>query len=169
MKTIPVKTHYLEMLTPPSREVPSPTEHVDVERAEPPSIPFYRSLYDVVGRDWNWVDRKRMSDEELRAIIHDERVEVYVLRVAGRPAGFCEMDRRDSGQVELVYFGLTPEFIGKGLGTYFLHWVLRRAWSYGPKRVWLHTCELDHQAALPVYLRAGFVVFDCQLIDQPIP
>jgi len=169
MKTVPVKTFYLEMCHPPERSIPPPIEGVEIVRAERPQIAFYRFLYDSVGRDWNWVDRKLMSDEELAAIIHDELVELYVLHVEGAPAGFCELDRRVSGQIELAYFGLMPAFIGRGLGKHFLEWVLHRAWTYAPGRVWVHTCQWDHEAALPVYRKAGFVVFDERVVRQRVP
>jgi GNAT superfamily N-acetyltransferase len=77
--------------------------------------------------------------------------EVHVLHVDGTPAGFAELDRRIEGEIELVQFGLMPEFIGQSLGRYFLQWTIDKAWSYGPRRFWLHTCTKDHPAALPNY------------------
>ena len=74
------------------------------------------------------------------------------------PAGFAELDRRVAGEVELVQFGLLPEFIGQGLGKFFLQWAIDKSWGYGPRRLWLHTCSLDHPAALPNYLKAGFQI-----------
>jgi GNAT superfamily N-acetyltransferase len=63
-------------------------------------------------------------------------------------------------------FGLMPEFIGKGLGKYFLRWTVDKAWSYNPRRFWLHTCTKDHPAALPNYLKAGFAIYNEELKDQ---
>jgi GNAT superfamily N-acetyltransferase len=169
MKTISVRTLYLEMLQPPEQTGGPPTGGVEIVRLRRPPVPFYRFLYDAVGRDWNWVDRKLLSDDQLEAIIHDDLVEIYVLYLDGMPAGFCELDRRTEHQIELAYFGLMPRFLGKGLGKYFLHWIVHRAWSYKPGRVWLHTCALDHPAALPTYLEAGFVIFDEKVVDQVVP
>ena len=168
MNTIPVKTYYLQMHAPPERTVPPPLEGTQVVSVERPTVRYYRFLYDAVGRDWNWVDRNRLSNDELRAILHHDRVEIYVLHVGGSPAGFCEMDRRVEGEVELRYFGLMPEFFGQGLGTYFLNWSLRQAWSYSPTRVWLHTCDLDHEAALPLYQHAGLVLYDEQVAGHAV-
>ncbi len=169
MKTVPVKTIYLEMLDRPDHAaVPPPTEGVDVIWTKKPTIASYRALYDSVGRDWRWLERKCMADDRLSAIIHDDLVELYVLYVDKEPAGFGELDRRTENQVQLMYFGLLPRFIGRGLGKYFLSWIVRKAWSSEPKRVWLHTCTLDHQAALPNYLKAGFVVFDEKTGDHEI-
>lgn len=169
MKTVAVEVTYLQMFHRPGHDAPPPMPAVEVWRAERPQIAFYRFLYDTVGRDWNWVDRRLLSDEQLGRIIHDDRVEIHVLYVEGAPAGYAELDRRVDGEIELAYFGITPEFMGKGLGRYLLHWTIEKAFSYGPKRLWLHTCELDHQAALPLYRKAGFDVYDRRVIDQVVP
>ena len=169
MKTVSTKITFLEMLVPPNQVVAPPVEGVEVIWEKKPKIAFYRDLYDLVGRKWQWLDRTRLTDDELRDIIHDDRVEFYVLYVDGEPAGFGELDLRgEKDQIQLMYFGLVPKFIGRGLGKYFLNWITRQAWSKNPKRLWLHTCELDHKAALPVYLKASFVVCDEILTDHEI-
>ena len=160
-RAVLVTVTYLEMTSPDQRTAPPEwTEPAVVVRAERPTISFYRYLYDTVGADWDWFERGRLSSEALAAIIHDDAVEVFVLHVRGVPAGYVELDRRVEHEVEIAYFGLVPDYIGRGLGPCLLGWGLDRAWSYGPRRVWLHTCSLDHPKALSVYLRAGFEVFD---------
>ena len=169
MKTTPVEVRYLQMFSPPAHDPPpSPRQPIEIRRAEKPTLAFYRSLYDAVGKPWQWIDRKLMSDDALAAIIHDDRIEVFVLYVDGETAGYAELDRRNDGEIELAYFGLTPQFTGKGLGRFFLHWAIARAWSYQPGRLWVHTCELDHPAALPLYCKAGFQQYDREIIDQVI-
>src|SRR5262249_13216470 len=116
--------------------------------------------------DYDWASRKKLSDAELAAPLDDPRLQGPVLLGAGDPAGFAELDRRVEGEIELVQFGLMPEFIGQGLGRYFLQWTIERAWSYGPRRFWLHTCTKDHPAALPNYLKAGFAVYKEEVKDQ---
>ncbi len=162
----------LEMHSAPAHPALHPPASLKLAllRAENPSVEFYRYLYDVVGRDWNWVDRKRLSDDALAAIVGDERVEIYVPYVGGVPAGYAELDRRQAPDIELAYFGLAHDFIGLGLGRYLLDWVIRRAWEYGPARLWVHTCTLDHPSALPLYQRMGFVPYrqDREMIDPVI-
>ena len=109
-----------------------------------------------------------MSDEALAAILGDPRNELHVLHVDGTPAGFAELDRRQPDEIELVQFGLMPDFIGQGLGKWFLQWTIDKAWSYEPKRFWLHTCTLDHPAALPNYTKAGFVLFKQEAIRREL-
>ena len=123
----------------------------------------YRFLYDAVGRDYDWPRCTRLSDAALAALLNDPRLEVHVLMAEGVPAGLAELDRRVEGDVELVQFGLMPEFIGQGLGRYFLRWAIDRAWGYGPRRFWLHTDTKDHPAALPNYLKAGFAIYKEQV------
>src|SRR5215468_1763609 len=154
-----VKVYFLEMLVPRHRIVPPLREGLAVVHAKKPTVAYYRFLYEAVGRDYDWPRCKKLSDAELAAVLHDPRNEVHVLLVDGVPAGFAELDRRIEGEIELVQFGLMPEFIGQGLGRYFLQWAIDKAWSYGPRRFWLHTCTKDHPAALPNYLKAGFAVY----------
>jgi GNAT superfamily N-acetyltransferase len=154
-----VKTTYLEILARRERVVPPPREGLTVIHAKRPTVAYYRFLYDAVGRDYDWTSRKKLSDAELAALLNDPRLEVHGLMSEGVPAGFAELDRRIEGEIELVQFGLVPEFIRQGLGRYFLQWTIDKAWSYGPRRLWLHTCTKDHPAALPNYLKAGFSVY----------
>jgi GNAT superfamily N-acetyltransferase len=157
---------YLEMFAHPQRLVQPPREGLAVVHAKKPTVAYYRFLYDAVGRDYDWTSRKKLSDTDLAALLDDLRLEVHVLMVDGVPAGFAELDRRIEGEIELVQFGLMPEFIGQGLGRYFLHWTIDKAWSYQPKRFWLHTCTKDHPAALPNYLKAGFALYKEEVKDQ---
>jgi GNAT superfamily N-acetyltransferase len=154
-----VKTFYLQMLSRPERTVGQPRDGVTVVHAKAPPVAYYRFLYDRVGKDYGWTSRRRLTDEQLAAVLHDPLVELHVLMVDGVPAGFAELDKRTKGEIELVQFGLMPEFIGQRLGTYFLQWTVEKAWSYGPQRFWLHTCTKDHPAALPTYLKAGFSLY----------
>jgi GNAT superfamily N-acetyltransferase len=165
-----VTVTYLEMLARPERVVPSPRDGLTVIHAKKPTVRYYRFLYDAVGGPWQWLSRRKLSDGELAAILQDSRDEVHVLHVEGVPAGFAELDRRVEGEVELVQFGLMPEFIGQGLGKFFLQWAIDRAWGYGPRRLWLHTCSLDHPAALPNYLKAGFRIYkEERTVRRPSP
>lgn len=170
MRVVQTKTTYLQMFRQPA-EIPlaPPGPDFEVSRIDYPGLEFYRRLYVSVGGAFNWVDRLLMPDDQLLAIIQDQRTDVFVLRVSGKTAGYAELDRRTDHQIELAYFGLFPEFLGQGWGKFFLNWTVQKAWSFGPRRVWLHTCDLDHPAALIVYRKAGFEVYDEKLLDQVIP
>ena len=88
------------------------------------------------------------------------QVEVNVLFADGRLAGLAELDLRDPPDVELAYFGVLPAFIGQGLGRFLLDWAVHHVWRGRPRRLWVHTCDLDHPRALDVYQKAGFRIYD---------
>lgn len=168
-----VTVTFLEMTARPAQRLlrPPPGLKLTLLRAENPPVHFYRYLYDAVGRDWFWVERKRLSDAQLAAIIQHPDVHIYLLLLAGVPAGFSEIDFRGlPEQASLTYFGLMPEAIGRGLGRYFLQWTIEAAWSRGPGKLILNTCDLDHPGALPLYQKCGFVpVAQKRIAFDPIP
>jgi GNAT superfamily N-acetyltransferase len=150
---------YLEMREPsalqPADPVPGP---IRIERVDNCPAAFWRFLYTEVGRRYHWFDRLPWTDDQIREYLQDPAVTLYVLWVAGAPAGYFELRREPDGAVEIAYFGLLDEFTGRGLGGQMLTEAVRLAWSAGATRVWLHTNTLDHPAALPNYLKRGFRV-----------
>ena len=160
-KRLDVTITYLEQRARPAIALaPRPPGKTALLRAENPPTHFYRYLYAVVGEPWKWVSRKRINDAELARILNDSRVYLYVLYVGGAPAGFAEVDFRDRKTADIRFFGLAPEYIGRRLGRYFLSNVVDLAWALAPERVQLETCTLDHPAALPLYQKLGFSVYD---------
>jgi ribosomal protein S18 acetylase RimI-like enzyme len=163
---------HLEMMRRPRLPAPPPPAlKLAVLRAENMSVPFYRYLYNTVGAPWLWYERRRLSDAELGATVRHPEVDVFVLYAAGEPAGYAELDRRAMPDIELVFFGLMPHFIGRKLGPWLLHSVVDAAWARDPQRLWLHTCNFDHPRAITHYQRAGFVPFkqEQKLIADPRP
>jgi ribosomal protein S18 acetylase RimI-like enzyme len=154
---IDVVITYMEMATVPIRpSIPLPPGKHALLRVERPTIAFYRFLYNTVGEEWLWTDRRRMSDEKLLEEVRHPEVELYVLYAAGQPAGFVELDRRPKPAISFNYFGLLGDFIGRGLGKYLLNWAVDQAWSYNPEKLIVDTCSLDHPRAIGEYQRAGF-------------
>jgi GNAT superfamily N-acetyltransferase len=168
MPIMNVKVSYLEMLAPRQQTVIAPRGGLSIIHAVRPTLGYYRFLYNAVGRDYHWHTRGRMPDAELDALLQNSGNEVHVLHVDGTPAGFAELDRRRPDDIELVQFGLMREFIGQGLGKHFLQWTIDKAWSFHPRRFWLHTCTLDHPRALRNYLNAGFALYKEEMIQRDI-
>jgi len=127
------------------------------------------ALFRRTGEDWLWFSRLAMTDDALRAIIHDPAVEVYPLMVGEQEAGLLELDFRVAGECELSYFGLLPAFIGSGAGRWLMNRAIALAWSRPVRRFWVHTCTYDHPDALPFYLRSGFRAFrrEVEISDDP--
>ena len=151
---------YLEMLARPApRQIPTPLEKLALMRAESCTASFYRYLYITVGEPWLWFERRLINDAALAALITKPAIEIFVLYVRGVAAGYFELDTAAPRETKLCYFGLVPDFIGRGLGPYLLQAAIDRAWSRPIDRFWLHTSTLDHPKALRVYQRAGFTVY----------
>lgn len=148
---------YLEMTAPPAPATPvAPAPGWRLARVADADPAWYRRLFRRVGQPWLWYSRLVMDDGELASILGDPAVELHVLTVDGVEEGVLELDRRRPGQVEIAFFGLTPAMTGRGAGRFLLQRALTLAWQDGVARVWVHTCTLDHPAALPLYRKMGF-------------
>jgi GNAT superfamily N-acetyltransferase len=160
MPSLLVTRTYLELRAPgelvPARE---PAPGARVERVGGCAVSFWRYLYAEVGRAYRWTDRLSWTDDEVRAYLADPAVTLHVLYVDHAPAGYYELRRHDDESIEIAYFGLLGEYLGRGLGGWMLTRAVQDAWERGARRVWLHTCTLDHEAALPNYTRRGFQAY----------
>jgi ribosomal protein S18 acetylase RimI-like enzyme len=157
MPPIQVTRTYLEMLTPGDlKEPPIPSRPPRVERVGECPVSFFRYLYAEVGRAFHWRDRLSWTDEAVRRHLATPGISLWLLTWEAAPAGYFELKRHDDASMEIAYFGLLPEYFGRGWGRFLLSEAVRRAWSFAPSKVWLHTCTLDHPAALPNYLQRGF-------------
>jgi GNAT superfamily N-acetyltransferase len=159
---------YLEMRSAPQLDLPPST--LSLKMFKHASAEEYRRLFRLVGAPWLWFSRLILSDEELLATIRDPKVELHlVTESTGRHVGMLELDFRNAGQCELAFVGLIPEFSGKGHGRWLLAEAVRRAWRDGVERVHVHTCSLDHPAALAAYRRAGFTPYSRAVERFPDP
>ena len=156
---------YLEMRTrPPLR--PMPASPLRLERWRDPHPDKYRTLFRRVGERWLWYSRLAMDDATLRRSV----AEVYaVVDRQGIEVGMIELDFSAPGECLIRFLGLVPELAGKGHGKWLFAQVLALAWRPGIARVVVNTCSLDHPAALPSYLRAGFVAVRRALESFPDP
>ena len=160
---------YLQMSAPP-RQLAIPTSPLSLTRVEVPQPEHYRELFRRIGGPWLWFSRLIMDDAHLAAIIQHPKVELdAVLDEAGREVGMIELDFREPGECELAFIGLLPELSGKGHGRWLLAEAVQRAWREGVERVHVHTCSLDHPAALAAYRRVGFTPYKRAIESFPDP
>jgi GNAT superfamily N-acetyltransferase len=134
-----------------------PPSNLRLRRMRPPMLDDYRALFRRVGAKWLWFSRLIRDDRSLADIIHDPDVHVFAVEnECGEQVGLLELDYREAGACELAFVGLVPELSGQGHGKWLLAEALQRAWRPGVTRVHVHTCSLDHPAAIAAYQRAGF-------------
>ncbi len=162
---------YLE-LTDPAQFKPAFGEFPDVSLAHVPHPPpkLYRHCYRTVGEAFHWRDRWDWSDARIAAHLGDPNIGLYVATRDGTLAGWYELRRvPEDDSVEIAYFGIVAAEFGRGFGKHLLSCAVRDAWALGPKRVWLHTCTLDHPNALPNYVARGFVPYKTEDYEAPPP
>lgn len=148
----------LEMTAPPVQRIPVPTgPKLALMRAVDIPLHFYRYIYEQVGKPHHWLMRRSLDDAALAAVIHSPDTEIEILYVNGAPAGFYELDlSRQPEKVEIRYFGLVPEFQGRGLSKFFLSSAIFAAWAHDPVKVTINTNTLDSPRALILYQQLGF-------------
>lgn len=147
---------YLEMTEAPA-PAPALPKDVRLERCEQPPVWFFLSLYDAVGRMYEWVDKFNEAPETVQAFVQHPDVVLYVAYRHGWPAGFFQLDWREPGVCDLAYFGLVPEAIGGGIGGTLLRTAIATGWSRDDvMKMTVNTCTLDHPRALDLYKRMGF-------------
>ncbi len=159
----------LQMLQPPVLRSERAEAPWRIRAVPAPTVQWYRDLYARVGALWLWCSRLEMPLEQLASIIRDPAVELYALSVDGRDEGLLELDFRDPGHCELAFFGLGAELLGQGAGRSLMNHALRMGWARPIRRLWVHTCTLDHPAALAFYLRSGFSAYarQVEVFDDP--
>jgi len=180
MTVVSVVRTYLELPSPRPRHLPvtslQPPAGFTVQREALCTTELFRFLYREVGRRYHWVDRLPWTDSQVQEYLSRPDVSIWVMRAptsgSGETtsiAGYFELQGHDDGSAEIAYFGLLQSFLGRGLGKYLLTVAIGEAWKMGANRVWLHTCTLDHPAALPNYLARGFREFKQETYTVTIP
>lgn len=155
--TLAAVVTFLEMCERPALAA-MPTSAFRLQPVENRDTASYRELFRAVGSNWLWFSRLALSDDELAAILTDPLVELLHVRDGESLVGMLELDFRGAGECEIAFVGLLPAHSGKGHGRWLLAEAVRRAWAPGVRRVHVHSCTLDHPAALAAYRRAGFTV-----------
>ena len=159
---------YLEMRSPPDQSIPSAP--LSLNQVEVPQPEHYRALFRQIGAPWLWFSRLILDEAHLASIIQHPKVELLSVRDSdGREIGMVELDFREPHECELAFIGLVPELSGQGHGKWLLAETVHRAWREGVERVHVHTCSLDHPAALSAYRRAGFTPYKRAVERFPDP
>ena len=159
---------YLEMAQPPDHAVQS--SQLSLRRIAAPQPEHYRELFRLIGSRWLWFSRLIIDDAHLAEIIQHPKVELHsIVDEKDREVGMLELDFRTAGECELAFIGLVPDLAGQGHGRWLLAEAVRLAWREGVDRVHVHTCSLDHPAALGAYQRAGFIPYKRAVERFPDP
>ena len=160
----PLITTYLEMRSPDElRSKRCADARFQIREQMPPDWRFNRDLYFRVGERWDWIDKRSWTEARWKEYAAAPELRTFAAYYDHGLAGYYELRSDIAGGVEIAYFGLLPEFIGRGLGGALLTSAIEEAWSrrgeVAPRRVWVHTCNRDHPQALANYQARGMLVY----------
>lgn len=166
---VEITTWFLEMLEPQQLRFKPPGHYeLRIEQARCPCPEFNRFLYASVGGEWYWLDRLSWTRDRWMDYLDRPELQTWVAYISGTPAGYFELEVQPKRNVELVYFGILPQFVGQKLGGHLLSVAVEKAWAIG-QRVWVHTCNLDSPYALANYQARGFQLYKQETHVEELP
>ena len=142
------------------KECKSPSSFFSIKIVEPCDFQLNKFFYKNIGKNHHWIDRLVWTDKQWIGYISDKNVKTFVLKKKEELAGFFELIfHHDIKEVEIAYLGLLEEYQNQKLGSYLLSSAIKNSFINNPKRVWVHTCTLDHKNALNNYISRGMKIF----------
>ena len=143
-----------------------PFNNLYLEKVNPPDFQLNKFFYKQIGKKHKWTDRLVWSDKKWIDYLENSGVSTYILKHNEDFIGYFEqIFDKEKLDCEIAYFGILEEYIGKKLGGYFLSEAIKISFNIGSKRVWVHTCSLDHKNALQNYLSRGMKVFKSETLN----
>ena len=160
MKT-EINRYYLEIYSSKelkeSRKLP---DEFEILKINPPDFQLNKFFYKNVGKKHRWIDRLVWTDIQWTDYVKDSKVDTFILKQINNMIGYFELIyHKNVDEVEIAYLGLLEEHLNKKLGSFLLYSALKKSFLKAPKRIWVHTCSLDHKNALSNYLDRGMKVF----------
>ena len=161
-----VKRSYLEINSIQDlKEGNQPSKDYSINLLDPINFQLNKFFYKNIGKSHNWVDRLVWTEKQWIEYVSNSKVETYVLKAKDDFAGYFELILHlEANEVEIAYLGLLAEYQNKKLGSFILSAAIKNSFLKKPKRVWVHTCSLDHKNALNNYISRGMKVFKTETI-----
>ena len=162
-----VKRSYLEINSPQDlKEVSKPLEDYSLNLLDPINFQLNKFFYKNVGKKHKWIDRLVWTEIQWINYVSNKNVRTFIFKNKEDLAGFFELIfHPEKREIEIAYFGLLEEYQNKKLGSYLLSEAIKRSFEYSIKRVWLHTCSLDHKNALSNYVARGMKIFKTEIVS----
>ena len=147
-------------------EIKKSGDNYSLNQVIPNDFQLNKFFYKQIGKNYQWVERLIWTDKNWIEYVSSPNLLTFVLKNNDDIAGFFElMYHKDKLETEIAYFGLLKEYIGKKLGGYMLSEAIKKSFSYNVKRVWAHTCSLDHKNALKNYLSRGMKIYNTETVN----
>ena len=140
-------------------------ENFSINLVDPVDFQLNKFFYKNIGKKHHWVDRLVWTEKQWIDYVSNKNVKTYVLKNIDEFAGYFELNlHSEKDEVEIAYLGLLEEYQNKKLGSYLLSKAIKNSFLNNPKRVWVHTCSLDHKNALNNYIARGMKIFKTETI-----
>ena len=141
------------------------SDHYSISFVDPVDFQLNKFFYKNIGKKHHWVDRLVWTEKQWIDYVSNKDVKTYVLKISNDLAGYFELNlHSEKNEVEIAYLGLLEEYQNKKLGSYLLSNAIKNSFLNKPKRVWVHTCSLDHKNALNNYISRGMKIFKTETI-----
>tara|TARA_B100001173_G_scaffold95873_1_gene82961 strand:+ start:177 stop:680 length:504 start_codon:yes stop_codon:yes gene_type:complete len=162
-----VERNYLEINSVSElNETEINSQYFKIKLVKPADFQINKFFYKNVGKNHQWVDRLVWTEKQWIDYACDQKVKTYILKCEKDLAGYFELiSHKDKNEVEIAYLGLLEEYLNKKLGSYLLTSAIKYSFLEKPKRVWVHTCSLDHKNALNNYIARGMKIFKKETIS----
>jgi GNAT superfamily N-acetyltransferase len=157
---------YLEIKSPDDfKEVIKPSENYSVKLVNPKDFQLNKFFYKNIGKKHKWVDRLVWTDQDWIDYVSKKKLSTYILKEKEELVGYFELIfYQDIRELEIAYLGILEEYLGKKLGGYLLSEAIKKSFSLGATRTWVHTSSLDHKNALKNYLARGMKIFKSETL-----
>ena len=161
-----IERNYLELKSLTDLNISSVfPENYEVQIIKPADFQLNKFFYKNIGKKHHWIDRLIWDEKDWTQYVSDEKVKTYVLKKKEDLVGYFELIiHKDKNEVEIAYLGLLEEYQNKRLGSHLLSSAIKNSFDCNPKRVWVHTCSLDHKNALTNYIARGMKIFKKETI-----
>ena len=161
-----VERNYLEIsYLDDLKESSNLSDHYSISFVDPVDFQLNKFFYKNIGKSHHWVDRLVWSEKQWLDYVSDKKVKTFILKDGDELAGYFELILHTyKNEVEIAYLGLLEEYQNKKLGSYLLSAAIKNSFKEKPKRVWVHTCSLDHKNALNNYSARGMKVFKTETV-----
>ncbi len=165
-----VSRNYLEIKSLSDlNEVTKPSHEYSIELVKPTDFQLNKFFYKQIGKKYYWRDRLEWSDQTWIEYVSNKKLSTYILKEKEEIVGYVELIIHSSEkEAEIAYFGILENYFGKKLGGYLLSQAIKKSFEQNVKRVWLHTCSLDHKNALQNYISRGMAIFKSEILKTKI-
>ena len=165
--TLEVKRNYLEIKSLQElKEGNKPSDDYSLNLIDPINFQLNKFFYKTIGKKHKWIDRLTWPEEKWINYVSSKNVKTYVFKKKSDLVGFFELIAHpEIYEIEIAYFGILEEYQNKKLGSYLLSEAIKKSFEKNTKRVWVHTCTLDHKHALNNYLSRGMKVFKTEILN----